>query len=213
MDTETLIARLSSEMRIVPHHALERRIGSGLLIGVAVTAVLVTAGLGIRPDLASASQGFAFWMKWSYTSALSVGAMLMVARLARPEPAHLSRFWPIVMPFVALAALSVVQLLQTPPPERLAMWLGATWKICPLLVFFLSLPIFAGLTWSFRRLAATRLRVAGATVGFAASTWAATLYCLHCPEASAVFVLSWYNLGIMLATASGAIVGPRLLRW
>jgi hypothetical protein len=80
-------------------------------------------------------------------------------------------------------------------------------------VLALSLPIFVGLLWSYRRFAPTHLRAAGATAGLSAGAWAATLYCLHCPEVSAMFVLTWYSLGIGLATLLGALVGPRLLRW
>jgi hypothetical protein len=93
------------------------------------------------------------------------------------------------------------------------MWLGQSWRVCSSLVFLLSIPIFGGLLWSFRRLAPSRLRAAGATAGLAAGAWGATLYCLHCPEVSAIFVLTWYTLGIGLAALLGAIVGPRLLRW
>jgi len=80
-------------------------------------------------------------------------------------------------------------------------------------VLALSMPIFIGLLWSFRRLAPTRLRAAGAAAGLAAGAWAATLYCLHCPEVSAIFVLTWYSLGIGLAAALGALIGPYFLRW
>jgi hypothetical protein len=93
------------------------------------------------------------------------------------------------------------------------MWLGKTWKKCPWLVLMLSAPIFVGLLWSFRRLAPTRLRAAGAAAGLAAGSWAATLYCLHCPEVSALFVLTWYTLGIGMAAAIGALLGPRMMRW
>ena len=77
----------------------------------------------------------------------------------------------------------------------------------------LSIPIFAGLLWSFRRLAPTHFRAAGAAAGLSAGGWAATIYCLHCPEVSAIFVLTWYTLGIALAASVGALMGPRLLRW
>lgn len=93
------------------------------------------------------------------------------------------------------------------------MWLGHSWKSCPWLVLSLSAPIFAGLLWSFRRLAPTRLRAAGAAAGLSAGAFAATVYCIHCPEVSAIFVLTWYSLGILLATLLGMLVGPRLLRW
>ena len=53
-------------------------------------------------------------------------------------------------------------------------------------------------------MAPTRLNAAGGAAGFAAGAWAATLYCLHCPEVSALFVLTWYTLGVELAAAIGA---------
>jgi hypothetical protein len=57
------------------------------------------------------------------------------------------------------------------------------------------------------------LRAAGAVAGLAAGAFAATVYCLHCQEVSALFVLTWYSLGILLAASVGALLGPRLLRW
>ena len=114
---------------------------------------------------------------------------------------------------LALAGIGIVELARTPRGEWLAMWLGKTWMVCPWLVLALSAPIFVGLLWSFRKLAPTRLRAAGAAAGLSAGAFAATIYCLHCPEVSAIFVLTWYSLGIVLAAAIGALVGPRLLRW
>ena len=112
-----------------------------------------------------------------------------------------------------LAIVSAIELAHIPPGDWLGAWLGGTWTKCPWLVLMLSVPIFAGLLWSFRRLAPTRLRAAGGAAGFAAGACAATLYGLHCPEVSAAFVLTWYTLGIALAAAAGALVGPYLLRW
>jgi hypothetical protein len=112
-----------------------------------------------------------------------------------------------------LGGVCVFELIHTPSSEWLAMWLGQSWSMCPWLVFGFAMPIFIGLLWSFRRLAPTRLRAAGAAAGLAAGAFAATVYCLHCPEVSAIFVLTWYTLGILLAASFGALVGPRLLRW
>ena len=93
------------------------------------------------------------------------------------------------------------------------MWQGRSWHVCTRNVAILSLPIFVGLMLAFRRFAPTRLRLTGAVAGLAAGACAAALYCLHCPEVSALFVLVWYSLGILAAAAIGALVGPRLLRW
>lgn len=213
MDTDSLIETLAKDVRPVPRRAVTRRLLLGLLTGGAVTLLLIALMLGFRHDLGLAMRGFTFWMKWTYTIALGLAAIVMAARLARPEPVRLRTFWPVVIPFVLLACVAVAEMAHTPSGDWLAMWLGKTWKKCPWLVLMLSAPIFAGLLWSFRRMAPTRLRAAGAAAGLAAGAWAATLYCLHCPEVSALFVLTWYTLGIGIAAAAGALLGPRLMRW
>ena len=41
----------------------------------------------------------------------------------------------------------------------------------------------------------------------------ALAYTLHCPELAAPFLAIWYVLGMLIPTAFGAWLGPRLLRW
>jgi hypothetical protein len=213
MDTQQLIESLSKDVSHVRPDALARRIGLGLVGGGLVTTALVTAVLGVRPDLQIAMHGFSFWMKWAYTISLGVGTVYAVTRLARPTPDSLQRLWFMAVPVLLLAGIGIGELSTTPPAQWLALWLGRSWMICPWLVLTLAVPIFVGLLWSFRELAPTRLRAAGAAAGLAAGAWAATLYCLHCPETSAIFVLTWYSLGILLAAGTGAVLGPRLMRW
>lgn len=213
MSTERLIERLAREVHPVPRGTGVRRLGLGVVAGGTVTLLLVAFGLGIRPDLVVAMHGYAFWMKWAYTASLGVGAAWMTLRLARPEPVRLARFWPVALPAALLGLVGAAEMARVPSRDWLPMWLGHTWRICPWLVLTLSVPIFLGLLWSFRRLAPTRLRAAGAAAGLTAGAWAATLYCLHCPEVSAIFVLTWYTLGALLAAGIGALLGPRLLRW
>lgn len=213
MNTDDLIQSLSKTVPVVPRRALGRRIGFGMAGGAIVTIVLVVTILGVRPDLHSAMHGFSFWMKWIYTASLGIGSVFAVARLARPTPTSLRWLWLLAIPVLLLAGIGIGELADTPSSDWLAMWLGQSWMICPWLVLTLAMPIFIGLLWSFRRLAPTQLRAAGAAAGLAAGAWAATIYCVHCPETSAIFVLTWYSLGILLAGGIGALLGPRLLRW
>ncbi|WP_454887198.1 DUF1109 domain-containing protein [Sphingomonas oryzagri] len=213
MKTDDLIRSLSRDVPRVTRNALGRRIGLGILGGGVVTMLIVAGVLGIRPDLHTAMYGFSFWMKWTYTVSLGVGAVLAVMRLARPTASSLRSLWWLVVPVLLLAGVGIGELADTPSRDWLAMWLGVSWKVCPWLVLTLAMPIFIGLLWSFRQLAPSRLREAGAAAGLAAGAWAATIYCLHCPEVSAIFVLTWYSLGILLAAGVGALIGPRLLRW
>jgi hypothetical protein len=213
VNTEELISTLSVDVPRVPRHALARRIAFGVVAGSIVAIVFLTLRLGIRPDLDVAMSGFPFWMKWVYSISLGAAAIYTVSRLARPTPASMRALWFVTAPVLVLAGIGIGELARTPPADWLAMWLGESWSVCPFYVLALAAPIFAGLLWSFRKLAPTRLRAAGAAAGLAAGAWAATIYCLHCPEASAIFVLTWYTLGILLASGIGALLGPRVLRW
>jgi hypothetical protein len=213
MNTDDLIAQLSSDVTPVRRGTVGRRLAIGIVLGGLVTAVPVILLLGVRPDFGEAIRGYPFWMKWAYTLSLTVAALTMTRQLARPDSGKLHWLWLLAVPVVALAGIGMVEMHETPRSDWLAMWLGSSWFICPWIVLALSMPIFIGLLWSFRKLAPTRLRAAGAAAGLSAGAFAATIYCLHCPELSAIFVLTWYSLGILLAAGFGALVGPRLLRW
>jgi hypothetical protein len=213
MNTEQLIVILSADVARVHRHALVEHIATGLVSGALVAVMFVVAILGVRPDLLLSMHGFSFWMKCAYTMSLGAGAIYAVIRLSRPTPRSLRGLWLLAVPVLLLAGLGIGELANTPAREWLAMWLGKSWQVCSLLLVMLAVPIFVGLIRSFRRLAPTRLHAAGAAAGLGAGAWAATIYCLHCPEVSALFVLLWYSLGILLAAAAGALLGPRLMRW
>jgi hypothetical protein len=50
-------------------------------------------------------------------------------------------------------------------------------------------------------------------VGLVAGGVALMAYALHCDEAAPAFIAIWYSLGVLLATALGAVIGPQFLRW
>ena len=213
MRTEDLIRGLAKDLKAVPSHPIGRRITLGVVAGGFIALVALATTIGVRPDFWQAIQGFAFWMKLAYAVSLGLAATMVAADLARPEAGRPWRMLLLTVPLMLLAGISVVQLAHAPGGDWRAMWLGNTWPTCPLTILLLSVPIFACLVWSFRRLAPTRLRVAGAAADLAAGAWAATLYCLHCPEVSAAFVLTWYSLAIASAGGVGALLGSRLLHW
>ena len=213
MNTDQLIESLVKDLEPAPRHAVGRRLAFGLALGAIGTLTVIVLWLGFNPDLDVAVRHYAFWMKWLYTLSLGICAIAATARLARPDSGTLGWLWVMALPVASLAAIGVFEMSRVPSAQWLAMWLGESWSVCSTIVFLLSLPIFGGLLWSFRSLAPTRLRAAGATAGLTAGAWAATLYCLHCPEVSAIFVLTWYTLGIALAALAGAVLGPRLMRW
>ena len=213
MNNEALIEMLSAEVQPIPPRAFAQRVAAGLGLGLMACLLLVVLALGIRGDLGWAVMHHTFWVKLGYCISIALLATLAAARLARPDADAVVWLVWLAVPVCALAALGAIELAHAPPDQTRALWLGASWKICSALVFMLSLPVFGGLLMALRWLAPTRLRAAGGVAGLAAGGWAASLYCLHCPETAAPFVLVWYSAGILLATGLGALTGPRLLRW
>ncbi|HEV2269688.1 MAG TPA: DUF1109 domain-containing protein [Steroidobacteraceae bacterium] len=212
MRTADLIELLARDVRTTPPGVVNRRVLAALVAGGAVTLAIVALGLRCQPLLLAAQQPW-FWMKAAYTGLLTLAGAAIVRRLSVPG-ARVGAA-PLVAGLVVLGMLvfGAGQVLFAAPSGRLALWLGHTWKVCSPLILLLALPIYGCLVAAIRRLAPTRLALAGAGAGFAAGALAATLYGLHCPEQAAAFVATWYTLGIAAASALGAITGRRLLRW
>jgi len=213
MQSEELIMALAADTRPVAPRQAERRIALGLVTGALATLVVMLVFSGLRPDIADAMHGFSFWMKWAYTASLAAIAIGGVIHVARPDAPRMPWLWLAILPVLAVASLAARELMLTPEAQWMPMWLGHSWQQCSLTMLGLSLPVFGGLIWSFRKLAPTNLRQAGAVAGLAAGAVGGTVYGLHCPEVSATFVITWYTLGMAAAAGLGALLGPRLLRW
>lgn len=211
MKTDELIELLAGSAELRPRPA--PAIALPLMLGVLSSIVLMMLLLGVRPDLSAVSALPAFWLKVGFVAALTWVGKLAVTRLARPGATL--RWLPLVigLPLVIIWALAAITLLDAAPDQRAQLFWGSTWRACPFLIALLSVPIFAALVKIMRDQAPTRLRLAGAATGFAAGAAAALVYCLHCPEIETPFIGFWYVLGILIPSAIGALLGPRLLRW
>jgi hypothetical protein len=212
VETDDLIARLSQDLAPARRSAVMRVLGMGLVLGLVVTAIILRMTLNFRPDLPAAMTAPAFWAKFSYTFALTVLGLWIVERQSRAGADARKPFWLLLAPVAALALLAALQ-LSAPGADRHDLMMGQTARVCSSLILLLSLPIFAGVFWAMRRLAPTRLTMAGAGAGMLAGAASATIYGFHCPETAAPFILIWYTLGILLATALGAVLGRWALRW
>jgi hypothetical protein len=212
MDTDALIEALARDAVPVPRRALERRLAAGLAAGAAAALALLAAGLGFRPDLAAAASGAAFWAKAAYPFSLGLVGLVLSAQLARPVSGRLRHARLVAVPVGLLLALAAAELAGAAPAARAALVLDPLWTCLPL-VLLLAAPMLAGLVWAHRTMAPTRPAAAGAAAGLAAAGFAATLYCLYCEQASPTYILTRYTVAIALASAAGALLGRRLMRW
>ncbi|WP_339079578.1 DUF1109 domain-containing protein [Pseudomonas sp. TMP9] len=213
MKTDDFISMLASGVTQIDRHALAKRFGVVVLVGLLTATLLVMTILGVRPDLAQVAVTPIFWAKIALPLSLMIGALSVVMRLARPGITPGSGKLLIVAAVAAVWAGAFYVLMAAAPDVRLAMILGKTWQVCALNIILLSIPGFIGVFWALSGLAPTRLRLAGACGGLLAGAMATLAYCLHCPEMEVPFWGTWYLLGMLVPTLMGALLGPRWLRW
>jgi hypothetical protein len=210
--TDDLIADLSGRLEPVAPGALTRMLATAVMLGLAGSTIVMLSALGPRHDLARAMTSFGMWTKLVYTFAIAAFGFWLVERAGRPgaDMARPARI--LVLPVLVIALLAVAQ-LAAPGADMRGLVLGHSSRVCAFLVTLTALPTLAATFWALRRLAPTRLALAGAGAGLFAGAAGAFVYSFHCMEGSAPFIAIWYSLGIALTTAIGAVLGPRLLRW
>ena len=214
MRTDDLIARLAADTGVVRPHAVERKVALHLMLGGAVAVVLLVTVLGLRPDMGAAVGTVSFWMKFGFTAVVGALGVAATCRLARPGATLRPTFWiAAAAPFTVIAAMAIFEILAAAPADRAAVWLGGSWKSCPVWILVISAPVLLAVTLSMRRFAPTRPVLTGMVLGMAAGGVGATVYGLHCQENAAAFLATWYVLGMAIVGAIGAAIGPRVLRW
>jgi hypothetical protein len=213
MKTDELVTMLAAGAGAVEPGATGRRYTAALGWGAFGATLLMAIVLGVRPDLAEAARLPMFWVKLAFPASVAAGALYAAARLSRPGvplgrvPAALAA------PVLAMWLLAALVLATAAAGEREELIFGGSWNDCPLFIALLSLPVFAAALWAMKGLAPTRLALSGAAAGLLAGSVGALIYALYCTEMAAPFLAIWYLLGMLIPTAAGAAIGPRLLRW
>ena len=212
-DHKDLIDRLVTDLHPVSPHAVERRLLGGLGIGLIGATAIMLLALGPRHEWAAMVGNVAFQIKLAYAAALALTGLEAVRRLARPlgRAPRAGRALPVV--FGLVCVIAIASLMSAAPEDRRRLLMGNTALVCPLLIAMVSAPVLATLLAVMRRLAPTRPIRAGAAAGLLAGATAAFLYAFHCPESGLPFVALWYTAGILLSSAIGAAMGPRVLSW
>ena len=213
MKTDDLIAALSADVPPAPAGAIDRR----LLLMMVPAAGLVMTGvifwLGLRGDLTVAVTGPVFWAKAAYTTLIATTGFWLLDRLGRPG-ADARPPLRVLAATLATGLVGAGILLATADAgDRPTLLMGSSAHVCPTNILILSVLAAPFIFLAARRFAPVRPMAAGAAAGLLTAGLAATLYGLHCPEVSAVFVAVWYSLGMALAAGLGAILGRFTFRW
>lgn len=211
--TEQLIQQLAREAPVSaknpPSLRLAGAIGAGALVALAALAALFGWPLGAVEYTGVP----AFVMKLAFAVSMAVLPAALLFSSGRPGRRIGNRILWILLPPAILFGAAVMEQSMLAPQFREQAWIGSTMATCLLAITILAVPVFAGVTWAFRRFAPTNLELSGFLAGITSGGAAAVVYALYCPETTATFLASWYTLGILAVGLVGYAVGPRLLRW
>lgn len=210
MNTDDLISALSRDAGQAGP-TVHRRIAIALAVAAVAAFGLLTASIGVRPDLAAASTTMLFTLKMLLVATLAVAAFALVRASARPE-AELPKVVLLVPALLVVFGIGHEIATQLPAnlPARLV---GRNWRVCLVAIPLLGLLPLAAILTAMSAAAPRNATLAGAFSGFAAGAVAALFYGLHCTDDSPLFVVTWYSLAIGMLTVAGAAVGRRILAW
>jgi hypothetical protein len=215
MTTDELIATLSRSSQPARPSNFKARVALALIAGLVLGLIALKFTLGFRPDIGVSAAIVAAKAGLSALIATFAGGLAMT--LMRPVDGgdkQLRRAsGPLVTLMFAALAVGAITLFTTSPGHKFEAFTGGGFPWCIFLIPLLGLPTAALLMWVVKEAAPTRLALAGASIGALSGGVGAVVYAMFCPIDSMAFVTIWYVVGIGVASALGAFVGVKLLRW
>ena len=136
--TDDLIQSIVSELRPVPRSSMTRRLAMGVGAGATLSAVLLVALIGMRPDLADVLTLASFWSKVAFTLTTAGVSLLVAVRLGRPG-ARTNILWLLPVPLLMYLPFGIWELALTDPSQWTSLLLGQGWKQCTWVVLLLSM--------------------------------------------------------------------------
>lgn len=213
MRTDSLVDRLSRDLRPVRRRSVRREALLLLLAGAVEVAAFLGIGL-MRPDMPVAMEAPSFW--WKLTSmgliaVLGAGIAILSADPVRSPRRGLR--WMLVCIVVIFASGWLVDAAGNGLAglvHRLdwTQGLQCVWKMV-----MLSIPPAVVLGGLIRRGAPTDRSGTALAAGLSSAAWGAFVFVFACPSDDPLYIAVWYTIGCTIVTLLGRAILMRLSRW
>ena len=213
MRTDSLVDRLSQNLRPVRRRSVRREALLLLLLGVVEVAAFLGMGF-MRPDMPVAMEAPSFW--WKLTSmgliaVLGAGVAILSADPVRSPRRGLR--WILVCIVVIFASGWLIDAAGNGLADlvrRLAWTQGlqCVWKMV-----VLSIPAVVVLGGLVRRGAPTDRSGTALAAGLSSAAWGAFVFVFACPSDDPLYIAVWYTVGCSIVTLLGRAILMRLSRW
>lgn len=211
MKTDELINLLAEDSRVGPR--LSRTVAIALVAGIALSAIILLATVGLRRDIVTALHDGRVMFKIGLTLLLTAAAGGLLLAIGRPGMSLKNRALIVAVPPILLVAGVIAEMSVIPAGDWKVRLIGHNARFCLMFIPVLALgPLLAFLA-ALRHGAPDNPGLAGAAAGLAAGAIAGATYAWHCADDSPLFVATWYTVAIALVTGIGYLAGRRYLRW
>ncbi len=213
MRTEDLVRVLVKDLPDSPRsrrwppavHLLVALLLSGVFVGAIIVLFLAPSPhLAHGPDLTATV---------TVIAALSLTGCAFRLSLLMQRPDARVRLGMLAWPVLVLLTGVAIELLQHPASTWSSRLLGEDPLGCFLLVSGLSLPVLAAALGALKRGAPAKPALLGTMAGLLAAGVTSTLYVLHCPEPSLLYITAWHVPAVLVVGNFGARLGCWWLRW
>lgn len=211
--SDDLLDRLVGDLKPTPPRALQARLFGWAGLGVFLSALIMLAWLGPRPDMMEAPGTMMFWTKFAYTACFAIVGGIAALNLARPGGRLRRQVIILTILVLLVGAGGLLQLVLMGPDQMGRLVMGNTALRCPFYIVALSAPIYAAILFAMRRTAPTNPTLAGFAAGLFAGGAGVWVYAFHCTESGMPFIAIWYTAGVLATALLGALIGRFALRW
>lgn len=211
--SDDLLDRLTADLKPTPPRALQARLLGWAGLGIVLSAIIMLAWLGPRPDMMEAPGTMMFWTKFAYTTSFAILGGIAALNLARPGGKLRRQLVILAILVLMVGAGGLVQLVLMGPDQMGRLVMGNTALRCPFYIVALAAPIYAATIFAMRRAAPTNPTLAGFAAGLFAGGAGVWVYAFHCTESGMPFIAIWYTAGVLATALLGAAIGRFALRW
>jgi hypothetical protein len=214
MKTDELISALVGDYASQPRpKPIGHSLVTAIIAGFAISAVLFSITLDVRPDFISALGTWRYDLKLGGSLVFTVLAASVALRVSKPTTNPLSVMRALVMPALLLLGAVIYELSAIPASTWLPSAMGMNGPVCAANIVFLSIVPLSAVVYALRQGAPMSPPSAGAAAGLLAGAMGATVFAMHCMEDSPLFVAIWYTLATAFMATVGLLVGRYVLRW
>jgi hypothetical protein len=213
MQTESLVDRLSQDLRPVRPRSIVRE--ALLLLLLAVVQVAAFLGMGfMRPDMPVAMEAPSF--RWKLTSMGLIAVMGAGVTILTADPVRSPRRglrWILVCIVAILASGWLIDAAGNGLADLVRRFDWTQGLQCVWKMVVLSIPPAIALGLLIRWGAPTDRAGTALAAGLSSAAWGAFVFVFACPSDDPLYIAVWYTLGCSIVSILGGTILIRLSRW